>query len=135
MVFFVAPGRLSSQVTSSLRSDTMEEESVEVRDYSSIKDYLRSLVSSGQGKIWLSDTASQGLVSIVPARRRHLKVTPVCLMKCIKNSVEIKGFDASHDRDAAALCQYFCWLERAVDKEEVDRPQFLLLNDPHVIGD
>ena len=41
-------------------------------------------------------------------------------MKSIKNSVEIKGFHSSHDRDAAALCQYFCWLERAVDKEEVD---------------
>ena len=117
----MAPGRLSSQVMSSLRSDTMEEENVEVRDYSSIKDYVRSLVSGGEGKIWLSDTASQGLVSIVPARRRHLKVTPVCLMKSIKNEVEIKGFDASHDRDSAALCQYFCWLDRAVDKEEVDQ--------------
>ena len=98
----------------------MEEESAEVKDYSSIKDYLSSLVSSGQGNIWLSDTASQGLVSLVPAKRRHLKVTPVCLMKSIKNSVEIKGFHSSHDRDAAALCQYFCWLERSVDKEEVD---------------
>ena len=117
----MAPGRLSSQVMSTLRSDTMEEENVEVRDYSSIKDYVRSLVSGGEGKIWLSDTASQGLVSIVPARRRHLKVTPVCLMKSIKNDVEIKGFDASHDQDSAALCQYFCWLERAVDKEEVDQ--------------
>ena len=129
----MAPGRLSGQVLSSLKSDTMEEENVEVRDYSSIKDYIRGLVSSGQGKIWLSDTASQGLVSIVPARRRHLKVTPVCLMKSIKNSVEIKGFDSSHDRDSAALCQYFCWLERAVDKEEVDQntfyhPKLLLLN-------
>jgi len=119
VVLFVAPGRLSTQVISTLRSDTMEEESAEVKDYSSIKDYLSSLVSSGQGNIWLSDTASQGLVSLVPAKRRHLKVTPVCLMKSIKNSVEIKGFHSSHDRDAAALCQYFCWLERAVDKEEV----------------
>ena len=116
----MAPGRLSHQVMTALRSDTMEEESVVVRDYSSIKDYLRSLVSDVQGKIWLSDTASQGLVSIVPARRRHLKVTPVCLMKSIKNPVEIKGFDSSHDRDSAALCQYFCWLERAVDKEQVN---------------
>ena len=129
----MAPGRLSGQVLSSLKSDTMEEENVEVRDYSSIKDYIRGLVSGGQGKIWLSDTASQGLVSIVPARRRHLKVTPVCLMKSIKNSVEIKGFDSSHDRDSAALCQYFCWLERAVDKEEVGQntfyhPKLLLLN-------
>ena len=117
----MAPGRLSSQVMSTLRSDTMEEENVEIRDYSSIKDYVRSLVSTGEGKIWLSDTASQGLVSIVPARRRHLKVTPVCLMKSIKNLVEIKGFDSSHNRDSAALCQYFCWLERAVDKQEVDQ--------------
>jgi len=140
VVFFVAPGRLSSQVMSSLRSDTMEEENVEVRDYSSIKDYVRSLVSGGEGKIWLSDTASQGLVSIVPARRRHLKVTPVCLMKSIKNEVEIKGFDASHDRDSAALCQYFCWLERAVDKEEVtevtgaDRLEKFRAEQQHFVG-
>ena len=45
-------------------------------------------MSRSQGKVWLSDTASQGLVALVPHKRRHLKLTPVCLMKSMKNQVQ-----------------------------------------------
>jgi len=138
VVLFLSPGQASSQVTGALKS--MEEESVEVRDYSTVKDYIRSLVSRSQGKVWLSDTASQGLVALVPHKRRHLKLTPVCLMKSMKNQVELAGFDASHDRDASALCQYFCWLEKHVDKEEVtevtgaDRLEKFRAEQEHFMG-
>jgi len=118
VVLFLAPSQVSDHLTQALSSDTMEE-MVTVKDYSHIKDYIRSLVCNTTGKIWVSDTASQGLVSLIPVKRRYLKVTPVCLMKCIKNDVEIQGFNSSHDRDSAALCQYLSWLERNVDKEEV----------------
>jgi len=116
---FLGEGRAPSPVLRSLGAGQGGEQVV-VREYGAIKDYIKQLVaSSDSGKIWLSDSASQGLVSLVPARRRHLKTTPVCTMKSMKNPVEVAGFDSSHDRDAAALCQYFAWLERAVDKQEV----------------
>ena len=39
-----------------------------------IAEYIREAVKSGSGKIWFADTASHGLVNLVPAKRRHLKV-------------------------------------------------------------
>lgn len=37
----------------------------------------------------------------------------------MKNEVEIAGFEASHARDAAALCNYLCWLDKNIDKEQI----------------
>ena len=56
-----------------------------------------------------------------------LQTTPVCLMKSIKNPVEISGFDACHDRDAAALCQYLCWLEKVRSTDCPTSASLLLL--------
>jgi hypothetical protein len=39
-----------------------------------ISEYIREAVKAGSGKIWFADTASHGLVSLVPAKRRLLKV-------------------------------------------------------------
>ena len=66
-------------------------------------------------KIWLSDTASQALASVVPAPRRLIKASPVTLLKSIKNEVELDGFVNSHARDAAALCSYLCWLDKVMN--------------------
>ena len=40
-------------------------------------------------------------------------------MKAIKNEVELQGFEACHARDAAALCQYFAWLEKTVPSGQI----------------
>jgi Xaa-Pro aminopeptidase len=47
------------------------------------------------------------------------QVSPVTLMKAIKNSVELQGFEACHARDAAALCQYFAWLEKSIASGQI----------------
>ena len=46
-------------------------------------------------------------------------MTPVTLMKAIKNDVELAGFEACHVRDAAALCQYLAWLEKSVSSGQI----------------
>jgi len=117
VVLFINPAQVTSQVRDSLNTEDMGE-SVIIKDYSDIKDYISAIVLMTSGKIWLSDTASYGLACLVPVKRRYHKVTPITLMKSIKNSVELAGFDASHARDSAALCQYFCWLEKALDQGE-----------------
>jgi len=117
-VLFINPVQVTEQVRQALTTEDMGE-SVTIKDYTTIKDYISSTLESSTGKIWLSDTASQGLVCLVPPKRRFLKVTPIALMKNIKNPVELAGFDACHDRDSAALCQYFCWLEKNLDKGEI----------------
>lgn len=139
VVLFINPAQVTSQVRDALSTEDMGE-SVIIRDYSEIKDYISSTVASTVGKIWLSDTASQGLACLVPAKRRFHKVTPITLMKCIKNSVELAGFDACHDRDSAALCQYFCWLEKTLDQREIteitgaDRLEQFRAEQEHFMG-
>lgn len=43
----------------------------------------------------------------------------MCLMKAIKNEVELQGFEVCHARDAAGLCQYLAWLEKAISSGQV----------------
>ncbi|KAJ3352842.1 hypothetical protein HDU91_005965 [Kappamyces sp. JEL0680] len=44
--------------------------------------------------------------------------SPIQMAKAIKNAVELQGFRDCHERDAAALCRYFAWLEsELVDKK------------------
>eukprot|EP00090_Calanus_glacialis_P043927 TRINITY_DN7796_c0_g1_i1.p1 TRINITY_DN7796_c0_g1~~TRINITY_DN7796_c0_g1_i1.p1 ORF type:complete len:620 (+),score=228.62 TRINITY_DN7796_c0_g1_i1:83-1942(+) len=139
IVLFMNPAQVTRQVRDALSTEDMGE-SVIIKDYSAIKDYISSAVASTVGKIWLSDTASQGLACLVPVKRRFLKVTPITLMKSIKNPVELAGFDACHDRDSAALCQYFCWLDRTLDQGEIteitgaDRLEKFRAEQEHFMG-
>ncbi|RLN34885.1 uncharacterized protein C2845_PM03G23490 [Panicum miliaceum] len=43
-------------------------------------------------------------------------VSPVTLAKSVKNEAEIEGMKNSHLRDAAALAEFWCWLEEKVCK-------------------
>lgn len=94
---------------------------ISVKPYESIGDGVIGIVSQSKGKIWISSTSSLYLNSLVPKALRHQEITPIALLKAIKNEQEIQGFINSHIRDGVALCQYFAWLEDAVGKgEQVD---------------
>lgn len=94
---------------------------ISVKPYESIGDGVLEVVAQAKGKIWISSTSSLYLNSLVPKSIRHQEITPIALLKAIKNDQEIKGFINSHIRDGVALCQYFAWLEDAVGKgEQVD---------------
>ncbi|XP_066398896.1 aminopeptidase P2-like [Miscanthus floridulus] len=43
-------------------------------------------------------------------------VSPVALAKSVKNDAEIEGMKNSHLRDAAALAEFWCWLEEEICK-------------------
>lgn len=45
-------------------------------------------------------------------------MTPISLMKAVKNPVEVQGMINAHIRDGAALCEYFAWLEETLGKGE-----------------
>ncbi|CAI8054675.1 Xaa-Pro aminopeptidase 1 [Geodia barretti] len=83
---------------------------VATRDYSAIWDDVKSLTDS-EGKIWINSESGQGLVSLVPKGRRVGKLSPIQLLKAVKNETESRGMRAAHIRDGAALCEYLCWLE------------------------
>jgi len=86
---------------------------VEIKPYDSIAGFLSDLKNV---TIWLSNNASQALVSLCSPNKTILECTPVTLAKAIKNPVEIQGFKSCHVRDAAALCSYFAWLEKEIPK-------------------
>ncbi|PKU88105.1 aminopeptidase P2 [Dendrobium catenatum] len=44
------------------------------------------------------------------------KISPISLSKALKNEAEIKGMRNAHLRDAAALAEFWAWLEDAVHK-------------------
>ena len=61
-----------------------------------IKNYVNKISSnetnkSLNGLIWLNQGASYALTSLVPDRSRISEITPVTMMKAIKNNNEIKG--------------------------------------------
>lgn len=64
--------------------------------------------------MFLSESASAGIVSCVPAEKAVLEMSPIVLAKAVKNETEIRGFVDCHVRDGAALCEYLAWLEKEV---------------------
>ena len=100
VVLFISPKQVNNNLREALSSCDMEE-SVDIRDYNDIKSYISAL-GKEPGKIMFPKTASHGLVSLVPTRKVVNKLSPVAVMKAVKNDVEMKGFENSHIRDAAA---------------------------------
>lgn len=64
--------------------------------------------------MWIGLGSSHALTELVPKSKRHQDITPLNVMKAIKNDVEAKGMRDSHVRDGVALVQYFAWLENEV---------------------
>ena len=110
---------MSESVRKHLKPEKNAENVVEIKPYEAITGFLSDLKSK---TIWLSNTASQALVSLCKQGANSdqapnkvlLECTPVTLAKAVKNKVEIEGFIKCHVRDAAALCCYFAWLEKEI---------------------
>lgn len=86
-----------------------------IEPYNSIEDTLKLLASNIDGYIWFAEYSSFALISLVPIKNRLLTdITPICVMKAIKNPVERQGMRNCHIKDAVALCCYFSWLEKNI---------------------
>lgn len=88
---------------------------INVLPYDDIKNGVQRVVEVTQSKVWIAQTSSFFLTSLIPSNKRHLEITPIALMKAVKNSTEIEGFINCHVRDGVALCQYFAWLENELE--------------------
>uniref|UniRef100_A0AAG5DP18 Xaa-Pro aminopeptidase n=1 Tax=Anopheles atroparvus TaxID=41427 RepID=A0AAG5DP18_ANOAO len=91
--------------------------SVEVRPYGEVHAMLKRLAEptpDGAPLVWISSGSSYALAALVPEERRLHDITPINLMKAVKNDTEAAGMRACHVRDGVALCQYFAWLERCI---------------------
>ncbi|MED6181984.1 Aminopeptidase P2, variant 2 [Stylosanthes scabra] len=131
-----------SKVTEEV-SDHLKKAGVELRPYSSIIAEIESLAAQGAA-LWLdTSSVNAAIVNAYKAacdrysqnhEKKHKtrtqgfdgsneqlngpttlhRCSPVSLAKAIKNEQELEGMKSCHLRDAAAVCQFWDWLETEI---------------------
>lgn len=114
---FIDKNKLAEEAQQQLIS---EEVNVVYHPYGDIHDFLKKIASSyaNDDKIWISNGSSYALHADCGEAKKHTKITPISVMKAIKNNTEIEGMKAAHVRDSVALIKYFAWLEDQVKNKE-----------------
>ncbi|XP_045489011.1 xaa-Pro aminopeptidase ApepP [Pieris rapae] len=108
---------------------SMEKEGVQIeglaydRVVPILENMAKELSESGDGEhdIWLSSEASEAIHRAAGGEDVLQKpltlmseVSPVALMKLVKNDVEMEGFRQCHIRDGTAVVRFFKWLHDEV---------------------
>ncbi|XP_076035490.1 aminopeptidase P isoform X2 [Oratosquilla oratoria] len=94
----------------------LQEANIIRKPYGDFMEFIEKKIKTEPNKVWVSNKGSHAVNEVIPKEKRLAKVTPVAVMKAIKNETEIKGLRACHLRDAVALCRFFCWLEGEASK-------------------
>ncbi|OVA12581.1 Creatinase [Macleaya cordata] len=121
---FVDDSKVTPEVLAHLKSS-----GVELRPYESILSEIGSLAEQGT-QLWLDTSrVNAAIVSTYrsafgnngqTARPRGVyKVSPITIAKAVKNHAELEGMRNSHLRDAAALAQFWAWLEEEIQNNVV----------------
>lgn len=111
LFFFIDESKLSSAIHDHFRTNEVQPK---IRPYGDVHQVLKSLAESCSHRVWISLGSSYALTALIPEEKRLHEITPINLMKAVKNDVEAKGMRECHIRDGVALCQYFAWLERTI---------------------
>ncbi|XP_063371796.1 xaa-Pro aminopeptidase ApepP-like [Cydia amplana] len=119
IILFWGNGELPANVTSFLAA---EGTTVTARPYSDIFSFLRGLPDTlpegSTPTIWLSQDGSHAIHLAAEADGRVSTVStvsPVALMKTVKNEVELKGFRSAHVKDGIAVVRFLRWVHEQVD--------------------
>ncbi|CAL8095305.1 unnamed protein product [Orchesella dallaii] len=114
---FINQDQLNPSITNTLRENIPE---IQFHDYAEIESQLNDTISSSaDGKIWFNQNTNYALIRNIPADRQIMKLTPISLMKAVKNPTEVDGYRKALIRDAAALCEFFAWLEPEISSGAV----------------
>ncbi|KAI7745417.1 hypothetical protein M8C21_016570 [Ambrosia artemisiifolia] len=120
--------------------DYLKKTGIELRAYDSILSEIESLAARG-AHLWLDTSSVNAAISSTYATAcdKYLetngsknkgnnlsgaptalcKSSPVSLAKAVKNHAELEGMRSSHLRDAAALTEFWSWLEEEMNKNVV----------------
>lgn len=105
-VLFVNPKKLSEEVVTRLK-----QEGVLFADYNHVNIYLGKL-SSGKRVLVDPKRVNIALFNALPSDVRIVEgVSPIPLMKGVKNETELKGFRNAVVKDGVALVRFLKWLE------------------------
>ena len=108
VMFFVNEEKLPDDVRNYLL-----EEAVSVEPYEAVLDKVKGY----KGRRLLMDPTSvnYNLVTAVDKTKRILGVSPIPMMKAVKNKTEQDGFRAAMLRDGIAMVKFLAWLKPAVE--------------------
>ena len=108
VTFFVNEEKLPDDVRNYLL-----DEAVSVEPYEAVLDKVKGY----KGRRLLMDPTSvnYNLVTAVDKTKRILCVSPIPMMKAIKNKTEQDGFRAAMLRDGIAMVKFLAWLKPAVE--------------------
>ncbi len=114
-VIFINPKKLTEEVVRYFQA-----QGITVADYTKVGDYIQNIPSAT--KVCLqSAKVSFSLYNQIPDSCRIIDVlSPVDLMKSIKNETEVNGFRNAMQRDGVALVRFFIWLEEASKTGEIE---------------
>ncbi|XP_030760939.1 xaa-Pro aminopeptidase ApepP-like isoform X2 [Sitophilus oryzae] len=99
-------------------------DTVQLRNYSDIWPDLRTK-SQRYKKILVpshcvySEGASHAIYEHIFPSRRLPKQSPIIYLKAVKNSVEIEGMKMANIKDAAAMCDFFAYIEKQMSTGRV----------------
>lgn len=106
-VLFIVPTKLTPEIARHLK-----DEGVTLADYNMVSSYLAGL--PGGTTIFIDPNKTNAFVyESIPEHTKIKKgLTPVNLLKSIKNETEINGFKKALIRDGVALTRFYIWLEK-----------------------
>lgn len=110
---FVAPEKIAPPLREQLLSD-----GVSIIDYAKARTALGAL-AAGQALLIDPRRVTLALVRSVPTGVRIIEQTnPTVLLKSRKSEGELANVRLAMEQDGAALCEFFAWLEQALDRRE-----------------
>ncbi len=106
--YFIHPQKLTAELTSYFSANH-----ISVHTYEEIEDYLGNI--HAKSILVNSAKTNHAIYSAIrPGCRIIDRVSPVTLLKAIRNEQEIAGIHAAMQRDGIALVKFLMWLEKTV---------------------
>ncbi|KAL3276551.1 hypothetical protein HHI36_011926 [Cryptolaemus montrouzieri] len=107
-----------------LSTQGVSEHSFEIKPYESIwtdlptqtQAYNRLLIPTLCG---MTLGASHAIYTLIPPHKQFPHHSPIIYMKAVKNPTEIEGMKNAHIRDAAAMCEFFAYIEERFQEKDV----------------
>lgn len=113
-VIFINPKKLTKETI-----DYFNSENIVIADYTKIAEYISKLPESSRVCIQGSKLPFN-LYNKIPTKCQIIDiVSPIDLLKSIKNETELEGFRNAMIKDGVALVQFFMWLEKALKTEDI----------------
>lgn len=118
---FADKSRFSSETLQYLNASCTDAMCVQIEAYNQVRDSVQEYVS-GDVLIWIGTSyTTYGLYEVIPKEKLVTDTySPVMMAKAVKNSKEQALLRAAHVRDAVAVIRYLCWLEKNVQKGNVN---------------